>query len=57
MPATHLDACRFDLWIATAAFQAEPTSHTAHALAEAVKKFRMAGGIWPETAPHANEQR
>ena len=56
MPTTHLDACRFDLWIATAAFQAEPTSHTAHALAEAVNKYRMAGGIWPEPGADANHR-
>ena len=49
MPTTHIDACRFDLWIASAAFQAEPTSDTAHALAEAVKKYRLAGGQRPET--------
>ena len=56
MPTTHLDACRFDLWIATAAFRAEPTSHTAHALAEAVNKYRMAGGIWPEPGADAHHR-
>ena len=55
MPTTHIDACRFDLWIASAAFQAEPTSDTAHALAEAVKKYRLAGGQWPE--PGASDAR